>query len=98
MTAPIAKHLALLGKRVADKVTGYTGVIESVSFDLYGCVKVVINPGLDKDHKLGESRWFDVSRVDVLPDPAVMDPPDWLGDTAQARGEQGAAEKPLPHG
>ena len=49
----IKKHLEILGFRVTDKVTGLTGVAVSVSFDLYGCIQVIVNPGLDKDGKMG---------------------------------------------
>ena len=43
----VQKHFKVLGYRVKDKVTGYTGVATSVCFDLYGCVQVTVNPGLD---------------------------------------------------
>lgn len=89
----IKTHLGLLGKRVMDKVTGKQGVVASVSFDLYGCVQAVVNPGMAKDGKLEESLWFDVARLKVLSQQPVMDPPDYdFG--AQAEGKQGAAEKP----
>lgn len=95
----IAKHLDLLGRPVVDKVTKFTGVVTAVSFDLYGCVQAVVSPsGLDKDGKLRESVWFDVNRLVLAGNgEQVMNPPDWLGNNAQARGEQGAAEKPTRH-
>ena len=37
-------ELKLLGLKVKDKVTGFTGIITSVSFDLYGCIQVIITP------------------------------------------------------
>ena len=45
------QHFKLLGMKVKDKVTGYSGVVTSLSFDLYGCVQAVITPitGKDKD-------------------------------------------------
>jgi len=36
------KHLEMLGKEGFDVVTGFDGVITSVSFDLYGCVQAVV--------------------------------------------------------
>jgi len=48
----VKKHLSLLGLKVKDKVTGYTGVVASIGFDLYGCVQAIVNPGMDKDGKL----------------------------------------------
>jgi hypothetical protein len=59
----VQEHLALLGKPVTDKVTGFTGVVTSVSFDLYGCIQAVVTPYAGKDGQLGEPRWFDVPRA-----------------------------------
>lgn len=90
---PIQKHLDLLGKRVKDKVTGFKGVVASVSFDLYGCVQAIVNPGMGRDGKPLDSHWFDVGRLEVLSDKPVMDPPNYdFGP--QAEGKQGPAEKP----
>jgi hypothetical protein len=89
----IKKHLGLLGKRIVDKVTGKKGVVASVSFDLYGCVQAIVNPGLTKDGKLEDSIWFDVSRLKVLSEKPVMAVPNYEFG-AQAEGKHGAAEKP----
>jgi hypothetical protein len=89
----IKKHLELLGLKVEDKVTGYRGVVASISFDLYGCVQAIVNPGLGKDKKLADSNYFDVNRLKVLSPKPVMDRPNFdFGP--QAEGKQGAAEKP----
>jgi hypothetical protein len=88
----VQKHLELLGKRVADKVIGYTGVVTTVAFDLYGCIQIFINPGLDKDGKLKEGNWFDIARFEVLSDTPVMQRPNFETGP-QAEGMQGAAEK-----
>jgi hypothetical protein len=89
----IKKHISLLGCRVEDRVTGMRGVVASVSFDLYGCIQAIINPGMDKDGKLQDSVWFDVGRLKVLSAEPVMTPPDFdFGP--QAEGKQGPAEKP----
>lgn len=89
----IKKHLNMLGLRVRDRVTGFKGVIVSVCFDLYGCIQVAVNPGEDKNHKLQESHWLDVSRVEVLNKTPVMQRPNFeYGTTAE--GMQGCAEKP----
>jgi hypothetical protein len=34
--------LKLLGTKVRDVVTGFVGIVTSVSFDLYGCVQAVV--------------------------------------------------------
>lgn len=89
----IEKHLGLLGLRVRDRITGFTGVVASVSFDLYGCVQAIINPGLDKDGKLLDQCWFDANRLEVLTKKPVMHPPDFKVGP-EAEGKKGPAEKP----
>ena len=63
MDLNVKKHLSLLGKRVKDKVTGLEGVVTSVGFDLYGCIQVIIHPGLDSSGKLQDPHWFDIARL-----------------------------------
>lgn len=92
MTA-VKKHLDLLGKKARDRVTGFTGVVASISFDLYGCVQAILNPGADNDGKLRDQVWFDVARLEILDHTPVMDPPNFEFG-AQAEGKQGPAEKP----
>jgi hypothetical protein len=58
------EHLALLGYRVRDKVTGFEGVVTSVSFALYGCVQAIVTPAAKED-KLPDSQWFDISRLEL---------------------------------
>lgn len=89
----IKKHLSLLGFPVRDRVTGFSGVVASVTFDLYGCIQGIVNPGLGADGKLGEQCWFDISRLEITGE-RVMDPPNYEYDSTQAQGKQGAAEKP----
>ena len=89
----IKKHIALLGLRVEDKVTGMRGVVASISFDLYGCVQAIVNPGMDKEGKPRDSLWFDVARLKVLDKKPVMQTPDFEYGP-QAEGRQGASERP----
>lgn len=88
------EHIDLLGMKVEDKVTGFKGVVSSISFDLYGCVQAVVAPGMDKDGKLPEGKWFDVARLTVTSESPVMDRPNFESGN-QAEGKQGAAEKPM---
>lgn len=55
-----------------------TGVATSVSFDLYGCIQVVINPGIDKDGKYKDMHWLDYNRIEILSKKRVMDIPQFL--------------------
>lgn len=87
----IAKHMELLGHRVEDRITCFTGVVASISFDLYGCVQAIVNPGKDKDGKLQDQCWFDVSRLRVTSENFVMDVPNFeCGPVAE--GKQGPAQ------
>lgn len=89
----VKKHLDLLGHRAKDKITGFEGVVTSMSFDLYGCIMAALNPGLTSEGKLGESHWFDVARLDVKTTEKVLVPPDFdYGPVAE--GKHGPAEKP----
>ena len=40
----IKEAINMLGRKAKDRVTGFEGVISSVSFDLYGCVCGIITP------------------------------------------------------
>jgi hypothetical protein len=74
-------------------VTGYAGIVDSVGFDLYGCIQALVNPGMDKDNKLQGGHWLDVNRLEVTDTTPVMDPPNFKFGK-QAEGKQGPAEKP----
>jgi len=83
----IRESMGLLGLRVKDRVTGFKGVVSSIAFDLYGCVQAVVNPGMGKDGKLGDSAWHDVARLQVIDKKPVMPVPDF-------EYKKGPAEKP----
>jgi len=91
----LKKHLELLGCRVKDRVTGFTGVAASVTFDLYGCIQAIVNPGMGSDGKLQEPQWFDVNRLEVLDAEPVMERPqfDW-SPAAVSAGAKGSGERP----
>jgi len=89
----IKKHLSLLGLKVEDKVTGFTGVVATVSFDLYGCVQVIVKPPINENGESREGNWYDVSRLKILNKKPVMDVPNFEYGI-QAEGKQGATSKP----
>ena len=94
MSKAVMSHLALVGFKAKDKVTGFTGVISTVSFDLYGCIQYVITPNA-VDGKLDNGHYFDVTRVDIMSNEPVMTQPNFdLGYVAE--GKKGCADKPLP--
>lgn len=86
----IQESLALLGQSMKDRVTGFKGMVSSVSFDAYGCVQVILSPPVGKDGKPGEGFWFDVKRL-VKDGKRVMDAPNFGVNFGT---EQGPAAKP----
>lgn len=89
------KHFDLLGMKATDVVTGFKGVVETISFDLYGCVQVVLKPLFVAGGKAEDGRWFDVSRLKVSSKKPVMDVPNFFDGGPVAEGFKGPAEKPL---
>ena len=69
------QYLDIMGYEVKDKVTGFEGVVTSVSFDLYGCIQCVVTPKLNKDGKKEDSHWFDYHRLEVTGAERVMPMP-----------------------
>lgn len=61
------QYIEMLGHTFQDKVTGFKGVAESISFDLYGCVQLALKPPVlttDKgEQTLQDGRWFDANRL-----------------------------------
>ena len=89
----LQKHVDLLGQHARDKVTGFVGVVDSISFDLYGCVQAVVRPPA-KDGEVKDGRWFDVHRLVILDKPRAMPVPSFP-QLASADGThtKGPAEK-----
>lgn len=92
----IEEQLGMLGLTVEDKVTGFTGIITSITFDLYGCVQGLVHPGLDKDRKPGEQVWFDLNRLMVRRSQPVMPNPHLrpAHPTLDSGQDKGGQERP----
>jgi hypothetical protein len=89
LSTNILPHLQLLGTTMKDRVTGIKGMVDSISFDAYGCVQASLRPPANKDGTLTDGRWFDVKRLEpagkrILPAPPFVAP----------GLEIGAADKP----
>lgn len=78
MNDTVTKSLDLFGYIVRDRITGFTGVVTSVSFDLYGCVQAWVTPQVDKDGKNREGGWYDAKRLAIDGD-RVMPRPNFSG-------------------
>lgn len=93
----LRKHFQIIGLKVRDKVTGFEGVVTTVSFDLYGCVQVVVSPPV-KDGDLKDGRWFDIQRLEILDTTPVMAIPSFEAlatPTPERVHTRGPAEKPV---
>ena len=94
-------HLELLGHKAKDKVTGYSGVVTSVSFDLYGCAQAAITPLHDKTEKKDElafGHWFDTKRIETfgskVMEAPVFDAPSLMTPQQSRDSVRGPADKP----
>lgn len=70
------RGMELLGLKVRDVTTGFEGVVESVCFDLYGCVQAVVRPTVHFSEKgeqvMPDGRYLDVHRLRPVTDAPVM--------------------------
>lgn len=86
------KHIELLGMKAKDRVSGLTGIITSISFDLYGCIQAALTPAARKGEYMTGS-WLDLNRLEISSDERVMDAPDFENINVSLT-EKGAADKP----
>lgn len=91
----IEEHLQLLGTPMKDVVTGFKGMVDSVSFDAYGCVQISLKPKVDKDGNIPDGFWFDAKRLKA-DGKRLMDVPPHL--TTPPGKEPGPADKPMRRG
>jgi len=87
------KHFDLLGMKVVDKVTEFKGVVATLTFDLYGCIQAGVTPKAKSDGTIPDTRWFDVTRLEVKGKKPVMDLPDYDAGYV-SEGRKGGFEKP----
>ena len=93
MSQNTTKHLSYLGCKGKDKITGFEGVVDSVCFDLYGCIQVSLKPPMTKEGKVENGYWFDINRIVLESKKPVMKAPNF-DEGYQAEGRQGSADKP----
>lgn len=82
-----------LGNNATDRVTGFKGIITSVTFDLYGCIQVLVHPGIDDNGKLKDQSWFDINRL-IIDDNPVMKRPDFICKDNSLFYDNGPSDKP----
>ena len=86
-------HIELLGLKAIDKITEFSGIIESVSFDLYGCIQACVKPPVNNDGTVPNGYWFDVSRLEIDRNVRKMELPNFSNGYV-ADGKKGPANKP----
>jgi hypothetical protein len=102
----IQETIQLLGKTATDKITGFSGVIGSVCFDISGCVQALLFARRDSPPQeiaaVGTtSKFIDVQRLEISDAPAVMPVPDFDRKSQSqqpptpATYQQGSVEKPI---
>lgn len=91
------RHIELLGYRGKDKITGFAGVVDSVCFDLYGCVQISLKPPMRDNGEIPDSYWFDVTRIEIFSKERVVNLPNFY-EGYVAEGKKGPADKPKPAG
>lgn len=75
MHKDLTSYIEKLGLVATDRVTNFTGVIDSIVFDLYGCIQASVKPRtLDEKKQPQDGRWFDISRL-TISDERVMEVP-----------------------
>jgi len=67
------KGVEILGSKVKDTITGFTGIATGFITFMYGCNRVQITPQELHDGKSIDPEWFDDQRVQVVEEqkPAV---------------------------
>lgn len=93
----IEETIELMGRKGKDKVSGFEGIITSVSFDLYGCVQLALTPiAKPKAEELKHGHWFDVARIEVRDEKSrVMPIPDFKAMATKPQDfGHGASPKP----
>ena len=88
------KHIELLGFMAEDKITGFRGVIESVSFDLYGCIQILLKPKMNDRGEIPAGNWFDITRIKIINKKRIVDMPNFY-EGYIANGKKGPADKPI---
>ncbi len=57
-----------LGNEVTDRVTGIEGVVTTITYQMYNCPRVAINPTRENDAYSNDREWFDLPRVEKVDD------------------------------
>lgn len=56
----------VLGQKVKDKVSGYTGIAVAKTDFLNGCCRISVQAPVGKDGKVPDQEWFDNQQIQVI--------------------------------
>lgn len=74
-----------LGKLVKDKVSGFQGIAICRSVFLNGCIRISVQPPLDKDGKFVDERWFDEAQIELVGDGVSVEKTQSTGGPVNSR-------------
>jgi len=69
---PTIKNMKNLGKHGKDVITGFEGTITSEHHYLTGCTQLGLQPKIRQDGTLGETMYFDETRVEISGETAEL--------------------------
>lgn len=75
---PVAETAIILGQKVRDKASGFTGIAIMKNSYLNGCVHFGVQPEVRKETLLNENpvpSWIDHNRLEVVSDGLISDTP-----------------------
>ncbi len=55
-----------MGQKVKDKVTGLTGIIDSIAQCMNGCIRYSVQPKINKEQKVPSSYWIDEQQLELV--------------------------------
>lgn len=77
----------MLGTRVRDMITGFSGVVTGFVEYISGCNQALVIPPVDEKGAMQEGQWFDIQRLERLGDSLIV------LDNGQAAGPDMPAPK-----
>lgn len=67
------EHKKFMGAKVEDTVTGASGIVTCISYYYNGCVRLLVEPRIDKDGKRPEAFYIDYQQAKIIT-PEVIEP------------------------
>ena len=55
-----------IGRKVKDKITGFTGIVTGHVEYISGCNQCLVVPPVKKDGSLIDAQWFDDQRIQLI--------------------------------